>query len=161
MFTIIVVISRYSEWSTVVDISIPPPSFKPVSLSLSRISSILKHPNMSFFNPYKYIFDIFYHTVFTVFYNYTFFRFNVKNNFYRENRKENYIPKRPEQLICPKTPEDVVDAKHVGGFGLFCYCCAQVWDQKNNQNKTEDQKKQDELERKKSKYSKRKRASIA
>ena len=36
------------EWSTVVDISIPPPSFKPVSLSLSRISSILKHPNKSF-----------------------------------------------------------------------------------------------------------------
>jgi hypothetical protein len=34
--------------STVVDISIPPPSFKPVSLSLSRISSILKHPYKSF-----------------------------------------------------------------------------------------------------------------
>ena len=34
--------------STVVDISIPPPFFKPVSLSLSRISSILKHPNKSF-----------------------------------------------------------------------------------------------------------------
>ena len=34
--------------STVVDISIPPPSFKPVSLSFSRISSILKHPNKSF-----------------------------------------------------------------------------------------------------------------
>ena len=45
------------EWSTVVvvDISIPPPSFKPVSWSLSRISSILKHPNKSFFNPIKYI----------------------------------------------------------------------------------------------------------
>ena len=34
---------------TVVDISIPPPSFKPVSLSLSRISFILKHPNKFFF----------------------------------------------------------------------------------------------------------------
>jgi len=36
------------EWSTVVDIFIPLPSFKPVSLYLSRISSILKHPNKSF-----------------------------------------------------------------------------------------------------------------
>ena len=44
--------------STVVDISIPPPSFKLVSLSLSRISSILKHPNKSFFNVIN-IFDIF------------------------------------------------------------------------------------------------------
>ena len=34
--------------STAVDISIPPPTFKPVSLSLSRIFSILKHPNKSF-----------------------------------------------------------------------------------------------------------------
>jgi hypothetical protein len=37
--------------STVVDISITPPSFKPVSLSLSRISSILKQPKQVFFNP--------------------------------------------------------------------------------------------------------------
>ena len=36
--------------STVVDISIPPPSFKPVSLSSSRSPLSLKHPNMSFFN---------------------------------------------------------------------------------------------------------------
>ena len=35
----------------VVSISVPPSSFKPVSLSLSRISSSLKHPNKSFFNP--------------------------------------------------------------------------------------------------------------
>ena len=34
--------------STVVDISIIPPSFKLVSLFLSRISSILKHPNKYF-----------------------------------------------------------------------------------------------------------------
>ena len=33
---------------TVVDISISPSSFKPVSMSLSRISSYLKHPNKSF-----------------------------------------------------------------------------------------------------------------
>ena len=42
------------EWSTVVDISIPPPSFKPVSLSLSR-SPLSKTPKQVFFNPYKYI----------------------------------------------------------------------------------------------------------
>ena len=35
--------------STVVDISMTSPSFKPVSLSLSRSSLYLKHPNMSFF----------------------------------------------------------------------------------------------------------------
>ena len=52
--------------STVVDISILPPSFKPVSLSLSRISFILKHPNKSFFNPIKYILTSFYNTLFTV-----------------------------------------------------------------------------------------------
>ena len=34
--------------STVVDIYMTPLSFKPVSLSLSRISSTLKHPNKSF-----------------------------------------------------------------------------------------------------------------
>ena len=35
--------------STVIDISIPPPSLKPVALSLSRISSILKQPIQVFF----------------------------------------------------------------------------------------------------------------
>ena len=35
--------------STVVDISIPPPSFKPVSLSLSRISFYSKTPKQVFF----------------------------------------------------------------------------------------------------------------
>ena len=37
------------EWSTVVDIYIPPSSIKPVSLFLSRISSILKTPKTSLF----------------------------------------------------------------------------------------------------------------
>ena len=41
-------------------------------------SSILKHPNKSFFNPI-HIFDIFYHTL-LLFYN-LLFSFNVKNNF--------------------------------------------------------------------------------
>ena len=51
------------EWSTVVDISIPPPSFKSVSLSLSR-SSLSKTPKqVLFFNPIKYILNIFYHTL--------------------------------------------------------------------------------------------------
>ena len=50
--------------STVVDISIPSPSFKPVSLSLSRISSISKTTQTSyFFNPINIYFDIFYHTL--------------------------------------------------------------------------------------------------
>ena len=40
--------------STVVDISIPPPSFKSVSLYLSR-SPFSKTPKQVFFNPYKYI----------------------------------------------------------------------------------------------------------
>ena len=40
--------------STVVDISITPPYFKPVSLSLSR-SPLSKTPKQVFFNPYKYI----------------------------------------------------------------------------------------------------------
>ena len=38
------------EWSTVVNIFIHPPSFKPVSLSLSR-SSLSKTPKQVFFNP--------------------------------------------------------------------------------------------------------------
>ena len=41
--------------STVIDISIPPPSFQPVSLSLSRISFYSKTPKQVFFNPIKYI----------------------------------------------------------------------------------------------------------
>ena len=41
--------------STVVDIYIPPPSFKLVSLALSRISSILKHPNKSFLTQSIYL----------------------------------------------------------------------------------------------------------
>ena len=52
--------------STVVDISIPPPSFKPVPLSLSRISSIVKHPNKSFltysiFGHFYLLFTTIYH----------------------------------------------------------------------------------------------------
>jgi hypothetical protein len=44
------------------------PPYKPVALLLSRISSILKHPNKSFLNPYKYIFDIFYtHSIYCFF----------------------------------------------------------------------------------------------
>ena len=56
--------SEHREWSTVVKICIPPPSFKPVSLSLSR-SPLSKTPKQVFFNPIN-IFDIFYHTLFTV-----------------------------------------------------------------------------------------------
>ena len=49
------------EWSTVVDISIPPPSFKPVSWSLSR-SPQSKIPKQVFFNPIN-IFDSFTHSI--------------------------------------------------------------------------------------------------
>ena len=49
------------EWSTVVDISIPPPSFQPVSLSLPR-SSLSKTPKQVFFNPIN-IFDSFTHSI--------------------------------------------------------------------------------------------------
>ena len=68
------------EWSTVVDISIPPPSFKPVSLSLSR-SPLSKTPKQVFFNPI----NIFYfYTLYYCFIIY-FFSFNVNifiNRFY-------------------------------------------------------------------------------
>ena len=57
------------EWSTVVDISVPPPSFKPVSLYLSR-SPLSKIPKQVFFNPIN-IFDIFY-TLYYYFYNLLF-----------------------------------------------------------------------------------------
>ena len=62
--------SRNMEKHGRFSISIPSPSFKLVSLSLSRSSLILKHPNKSFliFNPIN-IFDIFLHTLyFTVFF---------------------------------------------------------------------------------------------
>ena len=49
--------------STVVDISIPPPFFKPVPLSFSRVSSILKQPKQVFFNPINIYLISFYHTL--------------------------------------------------------------------------------------------------
>ena len=44
----------YREWSTVVDISIPPPSFKRVSVYFSRFPRS-ETPKQVFFNPIKYI----------------------------------------------------------------------------------------------------------
>jgi len=41
--------------STVVDISIPPSLFQTCFIVFFTISSILKHPSKSFFNPIKYI----------------------------------------------------------------------------------------------------------
>ena len=55
-------------------IPIPSPSIKPVSLSLP-CSPLFKTPKQVFFNPIN-IFDIFY-TLYLLFYNSTFFRFNV------------------------------------------------------------------------------------
>ena len=51
------------KWSTVVDISISPPSFKHVSLSLSR-STLSETPKQVFFNPTN-IFDTFAHSITT------------------------------------------------------------------------------------------------
>ena len=77
--------------STVVDISIPLPSFKPVSLSLSRISSIVKHPKQVFFNPIN-IFDIFYHTLLYCLIIILFFVLTFKIIFLQEqNSKQNML----------------------------------------------------------------------
>ena len=68
--------SEHREWSIVVDILIISSSFKPVSLSLSRISSILKHPHKSFLTQYiyfEYIWTSFYTHSITLFF---FFIFN-------------------------------------------------------------------------------------
>jgi hypothetical protein len=62
--------SEHREWSTVVDISIPPPFFKLVLLFFSR-SSLSKIPKQVFFNPIN-IFDIFY-TLYLLFFKSTFF----------------------------------------------------------------------------------------
>ena len=68
--------------STVVDISMTPPSFKPDSLFLSR-SHLSKTPKQVFFDVVN-IFDIFYHTLFTVFVI-ILFSFNVNNSFLQQS----------------------------------------------------------------------------
>ena len=62
--------------STVVDISIPPPSFKPVPLS-SPCSPFSKTPKQVFFNPYKIYLNIC-HTLYSTIINSTFFRLTFK-----------------------------------------------------------------------------------
>ena len=76
-----------ANWSTVVKISIPPPSFRPVSLSLSR-SSLFKTPKQVFFNPIN-VFDSFTTLYLHYFIKYTFFHFNVK--FYILNSRLNLV----------------------------------------------------------------------
>ena len=67
----------------VVDISIPPSSFKPVSYVFVHVSPLyLKHPNKSFFNPIKYILNIFYTHSIYCFINLLFFRFNVQKLYF-------------------------------------------------------------------------------
>ena len=66
--------------STVVDISMTPPSFKPVSVVLSRFSQS-KTPKQVIFNPIKYL-DSFNHTLFTLFYIIYFFSFINVNIFW-------------------------------------------------------------------------------
>ena len=65
--------------STVVKIFIPPPSFKPVSLSLSR-SPLFKTPKQVFFNPI-HIWTLLPHFFSYYYYKFTFFHFNV--NFFQ------------------------------------------------------------------------------
>ena len=76
--------------STVVKIFIPPPSFKPVSLSLSR-SPLFKTPKQVFFNPIHILTS--FTTLFSYYYyKFTFFHFNVNffNFYYRPYSKESY-----------------------------------------------------------------------
>ena len=63
------------EWSTVVSISIHPPSFKPVSLSLSR-SPLSKTPKQVFFNPINIL-----TLLHTLFYYYQFYFFFLTSTF--------------------------------------------------------------------------------
>ena len=65
--------------STVVEISIPPPSFKHVSLSLSR-SLLSKTPKQVFFNPINILNS--FTTLYLLFYN-LLFSFNVNIFIYR------------------------------------------------------------------------------
>ena len=60
--------------STVVEISIPSPSIKPVLLSLSRISFILKTPKKVFFLT-QYIYFVHFYTFYLLFYTLLFFSF--------------------------------------------------------------------------------------
>ena len=62
-----------------IDISIPPPSFKPISLALPR-SSLSKTPKQVFFNPIKYIWTSFTQSVLLLFnLLFSFFSFNVQH----------------------------------------------------------------------------------
>ena len=71
--------------STVVDISIPPPSFKPIALFFSR-SPLSKTSKQVFFNPI----NIFEHLLHTLFYYYqSTFSFNVKFIFLQSKIKRN------------------------------------------------------------------------
>ena len=78
--------------STVVDISIPP-SFKPVSLSNSRICCILKTLKQVhfFFNVYTYISNIFLH-----FYTHTLFSYIIINFFFNFTVLFKYLCKKTE-----------------------------------------------------------------
>ena len=75
------------EWSTVVKICIPPPSFNPVSLFLSR-SPLFKTPKQVFFNPI-HILTLLPHFFSYYYYKFTFFHFNVNffNFYYRLRSK--------------------------------------------------------------------------
>ena len=71
--------SEHREWSTVVDISTPPPSFKSISLYFSRFP-LSKTPKEVFFNPINYIWTSHY-------YQSTFFVLTFKIIFLQVERK--------------------------------------------------------------------------
>ena len=91
--------------STVVDISMTPPSFKPVSLFLSR-SPLSKTPKQVFFNPTKYILNTFTHSI-TVFLIY-FFRLTAIQRL----RKESQLNMELESTATLKAIE-AIKMKHV------------------------------------------------
>ena len=71
-----ITISRRRRRHWLVDISIPPPSFNPVALFLSRFP-LSKIPKQGFFNPIKYIWHLLLYLL--LFYDSTFFRLGLKH----------------------------------------------------------------------------------
>jgi hypothetical protein len=98
--------------STVVDISIPSPSFKPVSLSSPR-SPLSKNTQTSLFLTQYIYFDIFYHTLFTVFIIY-FFSFNVKKFIFYSAQKKKLSKRRSGGFKVKPTNQDGATAETKG-----------------------------------------------
>ena len=132
---------KHCSWH-LYDISIPPPSFKPVSLSLSRISSILKQPKQVFFNPYKYIW-LFY-TLYYCFLIY-FFRLTSKY-FYRYKSVQGTRSEDIDPLMSPmyehlrsNLPKEIMSCTFCWWFCFllwFCCCLFHVYITTCHSNRT-------------------------